>query len=323
LFSRRVCATHLCSSYSSFLYDNNAQELKAVVPSPVLKACLDEMVDATSDACLTFDDSDDEEQATSKKGAKHTKNNNNSSDASEMATGDRFKASLCFKAGKTSNASLYYVDHTKLKNNGNGLDPHDRNELAAALATAQAEEAALVATLKQLNDERVKLLSEPTNVAAVARLELQEQQLLDLREKVEEGRKLKVNEKHKLKVKSGIEAMAAQWRKRRRICMDFLTSMEESSDGSIAMKKCMSGDGPIDIDSDEAVAKGAVAYALKRRSAPALSKKHKAPVSKKRKAGPGHAGASAEALLGSEDFVAVTLNSQGLVTRVMVKEDTK
>jgi hypothetical protein len=284
------------------------------VPSPVLKACLDEMVDATNDACPTFDDSDDEHE-TSKKAAKPSKSN--MSDASGSAPGDRFKASLCFKAGKSSNASPYYVDYTKLKNNGNGLDPHDRNDLAAALASAQAEEAALAATLKQLTDETAKLLSEPTNIELVARLEVQEQGMKDLRETVEAGRKLKVNEKHKLQVKNGIEAMAAQWRKRRRICMDFLISMEESSDGGITLKKCLSGDGPIDIDSDEAVAKGAVAYALKKRSAPTLSKMRKGPVSKKLKAPPGHGASEA---LASEDFVAVTLNSQGLVTRVMVDD---
>lgn len=311
-------ARALYSSHISPLCSRNAQALKAIVPSPVLKACLDEMADATNDACPTFDDSDDEHE-TSKKAAKASKGD--SSAASGAATGDRFKASLCFKAGKTSNASLYYVDYSKLKNNGNGLDPHDRNELAAALASAQAEEAALAASLKQLTDETTQLLSEPTNVEAVARLEVLEAELKVLREKVEAGRKLKVNEKHKLKLKTGIESMAAQWRKRRRICMDFLISMEESSDGSITMKKCLNGDGPIDIDSDEAVAKGAVAFALKKRSAPMLSKKHKAPVSKKLKAPPpGHSGTEA---LASEDFVAVTLNSQGLVTRVIVNEDAK
>jgi hypothetical protein len=144
---------------------------------------------------------------------------------------------------------------------------------------------------------------------------------VDLAERVEAGRKLKVNEKHKVKVKRGIESMTAQWRKRRRICMDFLISMEESSDGSISMKKCLSGDGPIDVDSDEAVAKGAVAYALKKRSAPALTAKKRAPPTKKSKLG--SAPSNGNEALASEDFVAVALTSQGTVSRVMVGEETK
>jgi hypothetical protein len=293
--------------------------LKAAVPSPVLKACLDEMVDSSTAGNPTFADSDDED-GDKKVAAKKVKSGGGVEDTGTITTSDSYKSSLCFKAGKTSNASLYYVDYTKLKNNGNGLEPHARNELAADVAKSQAEEGALAESIKQLTKDTVQLLSEPTNVEAVARLEEEEAELKDLAERAEAGRKLKVNEKHKLKVKRGIEYMAAQWRKRRRICMDFLISMEENSDGSITIKRCLSGDGPIDIDSDEAVAKGAVAFALKKRSAPALLAKKRGPVTKKSKLG--SVPSDGNEALANEDFVAVALNSQGTVSRVMVSEET-
>jgi len=248
-----------------------------------------------------FADSDDEEEG--KKAA--TKK--------PKASDDLYAGSLSFKAGKSSNTCLYYVEYSKLKNNGNGLDPHDRNELASELSKAESEEAALKTTLQQMTVETAKLLSEPTNEEATARLETEEAALAGLKSQVEEGRKLKVNEKHKQQTKRRIDNMATQWRKRRRICMDFLISMEENTDGTISAKKCLAGDGQIEIDSDEAVAKASVEYGKKKRARPMGKKKTSMATKSGKTEGSG--------VPPSESFVAVMLDSQGCVQRVHLDEE--
>jgi len=278
------------------------------VPSPVLKACLDEMA-LDNHYGDPFADSDDEDAPTKANMSK-----------TASASGHPLDGSLSTKAGKTPNATLYYVDHKKQKNNGNGLEPQVRNELASALAQAQAEETALKESLKQTTIEIDKLLSEPTNEEAVALLEAEEAELKNVHAKAEEARKHKVNEKTKQRLKRSIESMAAQWRKRRRICMEFLVAMEENTEGSISVKKCLAGDGPIDIDSDDAVAKAAVAFATKKRRKPVGTSKGRPPI--------GGAKASVASsqepeTLASENFVAVKLDSQGFVIRVLADDSAE
>jgi hypothetical protein len=106
--------------------------------------------------------------------------------------------------------------------------------------------------------------------------------------------------------------MTGQWRKRRRICMDFLIAMEENTEGIVSVKKCLGGDGQIEIDSDQAIVTSAVAFGNKKRSRTLLAKK--VPVgSLTKKAKTSHESSS---LSPNEAFVAVTLNSQGLVERI-------
>lgn len=252
----------------------------------------------TKDTGDVFVDSDDEE-----KQAKPKKADSN----------DPYAGSLVFKSAKVANASIYYVDYSKTKNNGNGLEPHARNELAAALANARAEEEALKDQIKQANALATQLHSEPTNEEAVKHLEVEEASLAELQAQVEEARKLRVNEKEKLQLKRRIEAMAAHWRDRRRICMDFLISMEETTEGTISVKKCLAGDGQIDIESDEVVAKNAVEYAKKKRSSHATSTvRGLVRPAKKAKL------TENSTSLADESFVAVLLDSQGTVKRVYV-----
>ena len=53
--------------------------------------------------------------------------------------------------------------------------------------------------------------------------------------------------------------------------MSFLVQMEESSDGTVQAKKCLAGDGPMALDSDEAVAKAAIRLAKDKRARTASS----------------------------------------------------
>lgn len=123
---------------------------------------------------------------------------------------------------------------------------------------------------------------------------------------LEAARKFKVNEKHRQQLKQRIFVMTAEWRKRRRICMDFLTSMEDSTEGTVNARKCLSGDGQIDIDSDEAVAKHALEFGKKKRSKIVSSKKRSLQ--------------QQPDILADEYFVAVTLDSQGCVKRVFLDD---
>ena len=98
--------------------------LKAVVPSVVLRSCLDDMADAATGNPFA-DDSDDEEDG----GKKKKKGGKKSSSG-----GDEHTGSLRIKEGRNVNTTLYYTDHTKLANNGNGLLPEDRSEYIETLS---------------------------------------------------------------------------------------------------------------------------------------------------------------------------------------------
>lgn len=229
---------------------------------------------------------------------------------------DPYGGSLCFKAGKSLGTSLYYVDYTKLKNNGDGLNPEERNELASKIAQSEGELEALKLASKRTADDTAKLISEPTNQEAMEQLEAGEKHLNSMKAKVEDGRKLKVNEKHKQNTKRRIDAMAAIWRKRRRICMDFLISMEENTEGTISVKKCLAGDGQIAIDSDEAIIKSAIAAAKQKRTTQGRIICKKNP---KKTFDKNHEN---NKLPPSDGFVAVSLDSSGRVQRIFLDRDS-
>jgi hypothetical protein len=280
------------------------QNLRAVVPSPVLKSCLDDMsLDIRNTTGGDFADSDEENTAPVAKKAK--------------TVDDPLKGSIVFKGSKNTNLSLYYIDHTKLANNGNGLDHYAREELTSKSAQSKCELAALELKLKELQTETVKLLGEPTNTDATTNLLTEESLLDEIKEQAEKARQLQVNEHHKQKVNKQISSMVTEWRKRRRICMDFLIVMEETTDGAVTMKKCMNGDGQIVIDSDEVVAKAAISYAKKKRDS-VTNKSTGRSVRAYRSLAAGKQ--TMGALLADENLVAVTLDSQGCVKRVYVDE---
>ncbi len=142
--------------------------------------------------------------------------------------GDDYAGTLIAKAGRSSNVSLYYVDYKKTINNGNGFLPDARNDLICASQKAKADLKAMAVDMKCVSEETTQLLSEPTNEELDMQLEKKEGEMQSLQEKVQEHRYLKENEKLRKQTQKRIEKMAAQWRKRERICMNFLTLMEVS-----------------------------------------------------------------------------------------------
>ncbi len=193
-----------------------------------------------------FEDSDGEEDT---KGSPSSENK------------EPYSASLVFKVGKNLSTNLYFTDYTKVK----GMERLEQETLMTDLATAKAEQKSIKANLNSTREVTSKLLAEPTNEELTLKLEAAEKNVQELEEKIVEARKLKVNEKHKEKTKKRIENMAAQWRQRRRSCLEFLTTMEENTDGAVSRSKCLKGDGQIAIDSDEAVAKAAIEHAKEKR----------------------------------------------------------
>lgn len=90
--------------------------------------------------------------------------------------------------------------------------------------------------------------------------------------------------------------------------MEFISMMEESTEGTITVKKCLKGDGPIDIDSDEAAIEGAIAFASRKR--PRVSMKGKG----------GLKGSDEGGMKPDPKFVGVKLTAQGKPERVFLEE---
>lgn len=225
-------------------------------------------------------------------------------------TENQFKNALSFKGGKGSNSSLYYVNYNDAKG-GSGLDSEDKNKLFADAANAEAK---LVETKRYLTTTRgtiEKLLSEPMNAELNTLLKKAEAESSELSAQLEEARKLTVNVQHIHHTKKKIEYFASFWRKRRKLCMDFLITMEELTDGAVSVKKCQSGDGPIEIDGDETCAKLATEFAKKKLNQGGSSKGNKTIT------------ASKSGCVSVNKFAAVLLDSQGNIQRIFIDDHSK
>jgi hypothetical protein len=233
--------------------------LKASVPNQMVKMCLDDMALDHFVKESQFFDSDDEndDPKPSMKSGKSSQGN--------IIPSDVYAGSLCLKKGRNVNTTLYYVDYSKQFNDGNGLLPEDRNELFSKHAGADAEKSSTENKIKYLSSEANVLLSQPTNIDLTSILETLDAEVVDLRSQMEVAYSFKDNEKIRMQIRKKIDVMQAQWRKRKRLCMDFLREIEEITEGSISMKKSLSGDGPIELESDESAIKGSILFNQKKR----------------------------------------------------------
>jgi len=245
------------------------------------------------DLCDVCDDSDDEDESKSKKKAK------------KECTEDGNVKSLCFKAGRTAGTSLYYVDYNKTKNNGNS-DPLVCNDLAMKSSIAEAELSTLNAMLKNDTTEATKLDTEPTNPELTKLLADMEPAIEVLRETVADSQELKANEKKRKIIQGKIENMAKEWRKRQRLTLDFLNALEDVTDGTINGKKCLKGDGQIEMESDELVIGLAKEFIAKQRARGRFHNK---------KVGAKAIPSSTPGVIADLTFIGVTLSSQGTVKR--------
>lgn len=260
-----------------------------MVPSPVLKTCLEDMAyDGDKGEMLLADSDDDEERSKSKTVPA----------AKKQPSNDQFAGSLIFKPGRNPTNNLYFVDQSKQTNQGNGLAPNAKNELYSAIAQAENQKQVLQEKIGGMKAETIKLLREPTNEEISRLLDTKQEILDEWQKKAEEARQYQANAKHKEHLKRRLAHMTGEWRKRRRICLDFLTTVEEMTEGTIRRSECLAGNGAIEIESDETYAKNVTAYHKKKKSVK-LSKKAKASLS-----------------LSDDSFIAVRLDSQGCVERI-------
>ena len=224
------------------------QELKGVVPSSVLKGCLEDMADEDKTNPFDEEDSDDEDSSSSKGKKKASKKKS-------AGDGTDYTGSLVKKDGRNANNVLYFINYASsyVQNGGNGLPPDERNELIAAEQKSNQDLQMIQNNLKSIQARTRQLLSEPTNEEAEERQNREDKILADLQASVEESRQYAGNEKKREQTKKRIRNLADIWWKRRRQCTDFLQGMEDATEGTVSVKKCLAGDGQIDIDSDEAI----------------------------------------------------------------------
>lgn len=287
--------------------------MKAVIPSPVLSACLHEMSMDETDCRFTDSDEEDADNEASKTAAK-----NKMAGKGNCSSGkDPFAGLLKFKTGKNSASNLWYVDYNRLTE----MDSDERQKLAGHLAGAKAELDVLNSTLKRTREHRQRLLSEPTSDRLVSLLAESELTATELQINVENARKLRVNEIDKNAIKKDIARMAKSWRERRKVVVEFLVGLEENTDGQVTMKRSLAGDGPLALDCDEAVAKAAVSAIKDKRSRDINTGDAKG-LQKRRKVGSNEPlSENNDISLADENFVAVLLNSQGSVERVYALQE--
>lgn len=153
------------------------QKLKGVVPPPILRACLDEMVDKQLSDNPFADSDDDEDGKSSKKGGKKP-----------GVGADEYAGALRLKEGRNINNNLFYVDHTKLANNGDGLLPDARNELLSDMQGSKAEHERLSAMLKNIAAQAARLESEPKNEELMLEVVELENKMEAMNKSLEEAR---------------------------------------------------------------------------------------------------------------------------------------
>ena len=303
------------------------QELKAVIPPPVLKTCLESMSvvnesnEPQSDSDNEDADDDGDDDFVSKKGKKKSKKKKSSSSttiatasvSSASANGqqelqEQYSKSVRVKLGRNANTTLYYLNQSKLGNDGNGILPEDKNDLVCSNEKAKAELEALNLSCKQMTAETSTLLSEPKNEEIETLLREKENELNGIRNDVAAAKKFSGNAASSKTLKRAVDKMATHWRQHKRKCLDFLDMMEECTEGVINKKKCLSGSGQIDIETDEAVAKQAKEMHQHR-----MSSKNRGLKKRASSTGSNKEGESVEA---SESFVAVMLGPGATIMHV-------
>ena len=223
--------------------------LKCVVAPPALRVCLNEM---TLDSSPISSDIDDEEFS--------------SKMSIKVSNSDEFAGALEIKPGRNANTTLYYLNQNKLDNGGNGLIEERKSKLIENAAAATLEKEKLEAILRNSMMETDKFLAQPTNEEADIKLEEEEIVISKLKEQVEELRENVVDAKTMKRIEKRVDHLATTWRKRRRICADFLRLMDEGTDGVVSFLKCMKGEGQIEIESDDMAMKQSFIAASRKNS---------------------------------------------------------
>ena len=217
--------------------------LKAVIPPPLLKSCLDAMT-AEKDAEASEGEEDD--AFVSKKTPNSGQKN------SSFTISQEYRMTVSVKLGRNGNTTLYYLNQVKLDNEGNGLDPAKRQAFMSAKECALEALSQSLNEYKLLQQETAKISSEPKNKELDLILVEEENGLKNIKDQLKISQEFKENASRRLTLKRNVDMMASQWVQRKRKCLDFLDMMEENTEGAVSKKKCLSGKGQIEMESDEA-----------------------------------------------------------------------
>ena len=185
------------------------------------------------------------------------KNSKSSKDNTKKIERSEHTDSIVVKAGRNTSNTLYYMNQSRLENDGNGIKPERKNALVASVQTGKEETSVKVHLIRAIHDNIAILSHEPLNQELKEQLPLEEELVQQLQNDVINARKFKVNETKAKSFKRKIESGSNEWRNRKRLCIDFLNQMEDWTEGVVATKKCLSGSGQIEIESDEVVVKQA------------------------------------------------------------------
>eukprot|EP00594_Rhizosolenia_setigera_P008632 CAMPEP_0178967614 /NCGR_PEP_ID=MMETSP0789-20121207/17712_1 /TAXON_ID=3005 /ORGANISM="Rhizosolenia setigera, Strain CCMP 1694" /LENGTH=691 /DNA_ID=CAMNT_0020653283 /DNA_START=210 /DNA_END=2285 /DNA_ORIENTATION=+ len=292
--------------------------LKAVVPSPVLKSCLDDMVENSSLHENPFDndtDSDDDEDGSS--GSKKKKNNKKgSSSSSSSNNADPYTESLLIKVGRNASSTLYFVNYNKLPNNGNGMELDERSEFMSISVQTNEELNTLTKEFHQINSQTKTLLDQPQNEELDQTIQDLSKEIETLSSKMNHLKQYEGNEEKRKLLHQNISHMSTIWRKRRRMTKEFLLMMEEATDGAITVKKSFRGDtNGLDVESDEyAIAQTKEWIKMKR----GRHNNNSMRMMNKKKAS---TGGNSSSVVADETFIGVTMNVQGKVERVYMESD--
>jgi hypothetical protein len=246
-----------------------------------------------------FTDSDDEDVSTSKGEEKNKE-------------GDFYgRQTLVLKAGRNPQTSLYHFNYKKTKE----MDSEERQALFAAMSQASNTADSLKSETAANQAQAAKLWAEPTNVELITCLSTAEKETATLREQVAESRKLQVHTGTRIGLQKKIQKMAAHWSKRKRMCLSFLSTLEENTEGTVTIRKSLAGDGPLQLDSDEAVIQAELGMAKQKSLKRKMGKSHGRAPFKMQKTEPTLSSAL------SSSLVAVRLAKGGKVERIYYRED--
>ena len=120
-----------------------------------------------------------------------------------------------------------------------------------------------------------------------------------------------LDEKLVQKVRKEIENLSAIWRTRKRQCIEFITNMEESTEGAITLKKCLKGEGALEIYCDEAAIKGVIAFGQRPAKRPKVIRGSLG----------GKNGEESAGMRPDNSFIGVQLSAQGRLERVHLPKE--
>lgn len=166
-----------------------------------------------------------------------------------------FQDSVRVKIGKNANSSLYYLNQFKLENEGDGLCPEEQQNLVASQQQASEELRRKLDECKTMDQQTVQHLSEPKNDEMNALLRDSEEEMASIHQALGGAKQYSVKASRRKNIQKQVDSMCIQWRQRKRKCIDFLETMEDCTEGTISKKKCLAGNGQIEVESDETAIK--------------------------------------------------------------------